>query len=234
MNAFFKPNKTFLHPKNLLRFFLVSLALLGVFLFVGCKKQNIRYDQYVSELRSNIFLAETETLSVRIYSVTKETPYVADGVPQESSPRTEVYLVAPEGDEVCALTFTVGGKEYGGEMSFDNVRAEYYFYCTLDTSALREIVCKINYGGTECELTATSVRTESTLSPSAILNGLLVAEQPLFAGLTDKYGFSGEIYVRLIFEEKPYYYVGVIDRNGNITAFLINGETGKILAKRTS
>lgn len=233
MNAFFKQNHRILRPKILLRFFLACAALLCALSLVGCKK-TVRYADYVSELRDNIFLAETETLSLRIYSVTKETPYHADGVPQETAPRTEVYLVAPEGDEVCNLVFSVGGKEYGGEMSFDNVRAEYYFYCTLDTSAFSEIVCKITYGGTESELTAKSVRTKNTLSSGEILNGLLSAEKPLFDGLTDKYGFAGEIYIRLIFEETPYYYVGVIDRNGNITAFLINGETGKILAKRQS
>ncbi len=233
MNAFFKTKRRLLRSKIMLRFFFLCIALFCALSFVGCKKQ-VRYADYVSELRSNIFLTKTERLSLRIYSVTKETPYAADGVPQESSPRTEVYLVAPAGDKVCTLFFTVDGKEYGGEMSFDNVRAEYYFYCTLETSALREIVCKITYGGEESELTAKSVRTKNTLSHTDILNGLLRAEKALFDGLTDKYGFAGEIYIRLIFEESPFYYVGVIDRKGNITAFLINGETGKILAKRTS
>ena len=51
--------------------------------------------------------------------------------------------------------------------------------------------------------------------------------------MTDKYGFSGEIYLRLIYEDSPYYYVGIIERNGTVHAFLINAQTGKILAKRT-
>ena len=50
--------------------------------------------------------------------------------------------------------------------------------------------------------------------------------------MTDKYGFSGEIYLRLIYEDSPYYYVGVINRNSEVNAFLLNAETGKILAKR--
>ena len=233
MNSFFKQNRTLLHLKRISRILLVGLALLCALMLVGCKKR-VRYENYVSELRSNILLAETETLSLRIYSVHKESPYAADGVPQERSPRTEIYLVAPEGDETCSIAFLVGGKEYGGEMSFDNVRAEYYFYCTLDTSACAEIVCKIQYGATENELTARSVRTENTLSADKILDGLLHAEKPLFDSLTDRYGFAGEIYIRLLFESAPYYYVGVIDRSGNVTAFLINGETGKILAKRQS
>ena len=50
--------------------------------------------------------------------------------------------------------------------------------------------------------------------------------------MTDKYGFTGEIYIRLIYEDAPYYYVGIIDRNGTINAFLLNATSGKILAKR--
>ena len=65
-----------------------------------------------------------------------------------------------------------------------------------------------------------------------ILQNLQKTESELFSSLTDEYGFAGEIYIRLIFEERPYYYLGVIDRNGKITAFLLSAETGKILAKR--
>ena len=52
--------------------------------------------------------------------------------------------------------------------------------------------------------------------------------------MTDKYGFAGEIYIRLLYEEAPYYYVGIIDRSGGCNAFLMNAETGKILARRQS
>jgi uncharacterized membrane protein YkoI len=52
--------------------------------------------------------------------------------------------------------------------------------------------------------------------------------------MTDKYGFKGEIYFRLIYEGNPYYYIGIINRNGEITAFLINAKTGKTLARRNS
>jgi hypothetical protein len=50
--------------------------------------------------------------------------------------------------------------------------------------------------------------------------------------MTDKYGFTGEIYLRLLYEDAPYYYVGVINRKGEITAFLVNATTGKVLAQR--
>lgn len=50
--------------------------------------------------------------------------------------------------------------------------------------------------------------------------------------MTDEYGFAGEIYLRLLYEDAPYYYVGVVSKGGKTTAFLLNGKTGKLLAKR--
>ena len=186
----------------------------------------------MSELRSNIFLAQNEDFSLRIYAVEKENPYVPDGIKKETSCRTEVYLIAPSGEKNCELSFSVDGKTYGGEMSFDNVRAEYYYSCTLDISALTELPCEITYGESKVSLTASSVKTPSVISPYYVLQTLIQTEPELFSSLTDKYGFAGEIYIRLLYEDSPYYYVGVMDRNGNSHAFLINAQTGKILAKR--
>lgn len=226
--------KTFSSVKNkFLRPICLFFALLFLFFVTACKKE-LDYFEYVSELRSNIFLAETDGFSLRIYAVTKETPYVSDGIPQETATRVEAYLVAPEGDETCKLAFTVGGKEYGGEMSYDNVKAEYSYSQTLDISEETELPCRIEYGSQTLELSAVSVRTADTLTPQNVLKNLKTEESELFTSLTDKYGFAGEIYLRLIYEDSPYYYVGIIDRNGTVNAFLINAKTGKILAKRQS
>ena len=79
-----------------------------------------------------------------------------------------------------------------------------------------------------------SVISENTLSANTVLSKLVKNETELFSSLTDKYGFAGEIYMRLIYEDSSYYYVGIIDREQNTYAFLINAENGNILAKRQS
>lgn len=234
MNVFSTAKSSLLHPKKILKIVLLTFFCFCLLpIFVSCKKE-VRYFDYVSELRNNIFLAEADGFSLRAYSVTKESPYLADGVPRETNARTELWLVAPSGDKECNVAFSVDNQSYGGEMSFDNVKAEYYYACPLDVSTLKELVCRIEYGETVVELTAKSVVDESTLAPQTVLQNLVTAESDLFQGLTDKYGFAGEIYLRLLYEDSPYYYVGVIDRNGQTNAFLINAKSGKILAKRQS
>ncbi len=220
--------KAFLQVKTLL-----CLALFALFLlpFSACKNK-VDYFDYVSELRSNIFLAQTEEFRLRIYSVTKENPYLPDGIKKELSVRTEIYFLPRSGDKNCDISFVANGKTLGGEMSYDNVKQEYYFSCGLDSSSLSNIPCEIVYGEEKIELNALSVRSSSVMSPTLILKNLLSQENDLFSSLTDKYGFAGEIYVRLLYEDSPYYYVGVIDRTGKTHAFLLNATNGKVLAKK--
>ena len=220
---------------NLLKY--IKHGLLALFLFAFCSftacTKGVEYFDYVSELRSNILLAKADGFSLKVFAVDKESPYAMDGVPMEQNKRLEAYLVAPEGDKACTISFSLHGENYGGEMSYDGVKAEYYYACPLDIEAEKEIEFQIEYGESAFSLTASSVRTEDTLTPQNALKNLEREESELFSSLTDKYGFTGEIYMRLIYEDAPYYYVGLIERNGTVHAFLMNAKTGKVLAKRT-
>ena len=232
MRSIFQSTKPYTRPIK--RLSLLLCACLSLFLLLACVScgTKITYFSYVSELRDNVFLAEDERFSLRVYALEKESPYVTDGIPCEKNVRTEIYLCAPSGDKTCNILFSINGEEYGGEMSYDNVKGEYFFACPVSSSNLSSIAFQIEYGGETFTLTASSVRTPTTLSAKSALDVVVNSENDLFSSLTDKYGFAGEIYMRLIYEDAPFYYVGVINRNGEVTAFLLNATTGRILAKR--
>lgn len=215
-------------------FFLVFgvIFFCAAFCFSGCKK-NIDYFSYVSELRNNIFIAENEEFSLRIHSVIKEVPYAADGIAHEQTALTEIYLIAPNTTKNYQLKMQVGEKEYGGELSFDNVKTEYFLSFSLNISNLKELTCDIIFEDSVVSLTAISVLHNETLSPKEILSCVQAYNPNVFTNLTDKYGFAGEIHLRLLYEDSPYYYVGVINRSGDIHAFLVNATNGKVLAERT-
>ena len=235
MNTFSYPKKRFSRPLFRLCQTLACLfSACALLLLPACKKQSADYFSYVSELRSNILLAEAEGYTLRVYATTKEYPYTPDGVPREKTTRAEAYLIAPSGDKDCSLSFSWQGNPYGGDMSFDNVKTEYYYSCTLDLSNAKTLVCEITHGEKSLRMEAKSVLETDTLPAEKALKALVKAENALFKNMTDKYGFTGEIYVRLIHEDAPYYYVGVIDRKGKTTAFLLNASSGKILARRES
>lgn len=225
--------KTYPRKKILPLLICLLLSFFCLPFFSSCKTE-IDYFDYVSELRSNIFLAKTEEFDLKIYATKKESPYAADGVPRECFSRLEAYLVAPEGDKTVCLEMVIEENTQGGEMSYDNIKSEYYYACPLDVSSLSAISCVITYGERKIELIASSILTDKTLSPQSALEKIKTENSELLSSMTDKYGFAGEIYMRLLYEDAPYYYVGVINRNGGCHAFLMNGETGKILAHRQS
>ena len=211
----------------------VTLCFCALLSLSACNEE-LDYFEYASEVRSNLLLAQTDEFYLRVFSVEKEQPYLADGIKRETSSRTEIRLNTPTGDKECSVSFSVDGNGYGGDMSFDIVKAEYYYSCTLDTASLSTLACTVTYWEKTVVLEAQSVLTEHTLSPREALQKLYDSQTGVFTALTDEYGFAGEIQLRLIYEAQAYYYIGVIDRNGRTTAYLMNGETGKILAKRES
>jgi hypothetical protein len=220
--------------KNFIRFFATLLImLLSVFFFTSCQKK-IDYFDYVSELRSNIFIAKNDSFSLRIYAVVKESPYSTDGIPREKSSRMEAHLLTPEANKAVTITFQIAEQSYSGEMSYDNVKTEYFYSQTLDVANEQDLSVKITSKTETVTLNAKSVLSGSALSAKDAFSCLYKTEKTLFDELTDKYGFQGEIYIRLIYEDAPYYYVGVINRSGCTNAFLLNAYTGKILAKRQS
>lgn len=190
------------------------------------------YFDYISELRSNILISETNQYSLKVYAVEKEYPYFADGIKRETTARAEIYFTAPSGDKPCKISFLLNGKKHEGEASYDNVKAEYFLSDPADFSSIEALDFNISYGEESFSMTAKTIKTDKTLSPRQALTKLQENAPSVFETLTSENAFVGEIYLRLISEDAPYYYIGLIEKNGNIQAYLLHSENGKILAKR--
>ena len=57
-------------------------------------------------------------------------------------------------------------------------------------------------------------------------------DRELFDSMTANGLFDGEIFIRLLYDEGCYYYVGVCNKQKNIKAYLLDGERGKIIATK--
>lgn len=225
----------FQYNESMKRNFLI-LSLSGcIVATVACAsacQTSIDYFHYVSENRNNVLVAEGEDYHLKIYAVDKEYPYSTDGYTGEVTARTEVYFSTKGGGQTCELSFTYDGKKLGGEMSYDNVDGEYSFSCAADLSAAREVRLTVRFENRETEIIAVSVKGEHMLSSRQILSALSDKSHDTFSALTQSNEFQGEIYIRLIYESAPYYYVGVIGRDAKTTAFLMDAVTGEILATK--
>ena len=212
--------------------FVIVAAGFSFFLPIFKSATELDFFDYVSELRSNILIAEQNPYLLKVYAVEEEYPYSADGIKRETTSRAEIFFTAPSGDKSCNISFSLNGKTHEGEASYDNVKAEYFLSYPLDFSNVESMDFTIRYGEESLTLPAKTIKTDKTLSPRQALNKLRENAPSVFETLTDTNSFVGEIYLRLICEETPYYYVGLIEKSGKIQAYLLNSENGKILAKR--
>lgn len=217
-------------------FFLTALC--------GCAKKSFNLFSYVSELRDNVFYAESEAdgehaFHLCVYSYLREQPYLSDGATGKTERVAEFYFTAKDGSTPYVLHYFLPEKatEGGGEMSYDDVKRRFYYICSEDLSEISALDATVTNEktGEEIPFRATSAKTAGTLSPQETIAVFENAESEKISSMKSNGVFCGEIRIRLIIsEEKTYYYVGLIDENGATFSYLLDGETGRILAKRES
>ncbi|MGN1052608.1 MAG: hypothetical protein ACI4SH_04370 [Candidatus Scatosoma sp.] len=212
--------------------------------FCGCAKQSSDLFSCVSELRDNVLFAEAgaggeNAFRLCVYSYLREQPLLSDGAAGKTERVAEFYFTAKDGSDTYVLRYALpdGSKEGGGEMSYDDVQRRYYYFCSEDLSSVSalNVAVKNAKTGEEISFCATGAKKDGTLSPREILSAFENAESEKISSMKKDGVFCGEIRIRLIIsEEKPYYYLGLIDGNGKTFSYLLDGETGRILAKRES
>lgn len=189
------------------------------------------YTAHLSEIRSDLFCAETDEFQLTLSCVSREYPYVTDGIASTKSDLVEIVLTgAAENYSV----FVLGGKQWGGEMSYRNVRDDYFYSQSVSEFPQNSVTLRVEWSDQSREITATSVKSETTLSVENVLSAAIAAEPETVKRMTVNKQFAGEFYVRLLRRDKNYYYVGIIDKNGNTVSLLLDAESGEVLARRTN
>ena len=199
----------------------------AVFILSGCNK-SVNYLDYVSEKRTDIYLYSNDGLEIKIYISEKESPYMTDGVKGDMNSLTEIYVSLPRNyDEV---NVSVCGTE--GEMNYRAVENCYYLRLPDGKISGESAEVTLTYGGESHTYSAVSVLYDGVIGCDGAVNCAIDRETELFRTLTENNVLLGEIYVRLLYDEGCYYYVGVCDRNNKINAYLVDGERGKVIASK--
>lgn len=211
---------------------IASIILLAALLPVlsACRQED--YTEHISEVRRDIFCAQTEDFTLTLSCTSREYPYADDGIACPMSDLIEVTLtpaVSPAGD----VLVYAADESWGGEASFSAVHGDYRFSQGVETFPAGSVDLRIAWGERTYEVAATSVRTEETLSPEAALAVLTESESETLTRMRKEGVFCGEFRVRLLRREQNYYYVAVTDGEEQI-ALLIDAQTGEILARRAT
>ena len=209
----------------------IFTACTALFSFGGCDT-TVDYSQYVSEYRSEIYIAEQNGYSLSAFFCAREYPYRSDGVCAEKQQTVEVYLTVPDNTKNYGITFTLDGKECGGDMSYDSVHTRFFFSQSAESVPNSTIDFKICFDEESVTLQAKRMREGNELSMPEIIAKLAEARAELFKSMTSGKTFTGELYVRLVYNEKCYYFVAVSTDKGMERCFLLDAQTGEILAER--
>ena len=129
--------------------------------------------------------------------------------------------------ENCKIEFNIKDKVYGGDFEYTPLAT--FLYCKIAVSKLPtdELYLKIDFNGQSLGVKLLSLKNPSTLSYCKILDDLNENDEFVKDFLRLE---NGEIKIRFIDNDGyDYWYIGFVDGQ-KITAYLIDGETGEILA----
>lgn len=215
---------------NMKKYFIVPLAAAGAAAVLGgCAKQ-VDYTNYISDKRTAVYYYENDDISIKIYQSEREAHFNADGIKGNVSPVTEIYVTFAANPS--KVTVSVG--QIGGEMNYHSVKNRYYLSAGTVENLGENAAVTLTCDEKSAEYTATNVLYEGVLSCEEALQCAIEHKKELFEGMTQNGIFDGEIFVRLLYDEGCFYYVGVCGKDKKITAWLLDGERGRIIAERTT
>lgn len=206
---------------------LICAVLCCVAAATGCAKQ-VNYLNFVSEKRTNVYVYEDDDVSIKINCSYKEQPYSADGIKGEVGGLCEIFVSLPKNPQELEVDF----EGFGGEMNYRAVDNLYYLSFTAEPFTKNSLEIKLTADGKENVYAALTVLYAGVLSCDEAVLCVVEHAGTLFESLTVNGVFDGEIFVRLLYDEGCYYYVGVCDKQKHVTAFLIDGEHGKVIATK--
>ena len=212
----------------------ICALLTACFAFALTACGDYDYSAHLSDVRSDLFCAETDEFSLALSCVSREYPYVSDGVASEKSDLVEIVLTAKVGEDY--EIYVLGDTVWGGDMSFRNVTGDYFYSRGVNEFPHDSVSLRVEWNGGEeaRELTATSIKNDKTLSVKQTLDAAIAAEQDTVNAIMKNGVFCGELYVRLLRRDKTYYYVGIVDTAGRTVSLLLDSETGGVLARRVT
>ena len=206
---------------------IIISALCAVCALPACSKQ-VNYCDYISESRSDIFLYRDDATEIKIQCSKKEQPFAADGYKGETCDLVEIYVTLEKNPQELEVLV----EQLGGEMNYQAVTRQYYLSFSAEAFKKSGVEVKLTADGKEETYTALSVKDDKVMSCEKAVECVAEYASELFEGLTSNGIFDGEIFVRLLYDEGCYYYVGVCNKEKKVTAFLIDGERGKVISKK--
>lgn len=216
--------------------FCLILSFLFCFLLTlsGCEKP-MTLESNVSELRSDLFMGESSSYTVKAGYGFKEEPFINDGTVGSTVSTLTFRLLNKETD---VATYTVyldyNGEKYTADFKLNPIKNSLTASVEIADFNQKEFIVTIRSSSNSEQVILKSVLPNGTLTYKDALLHLQKEQQSLVSHYIDQDGnFNAELYMRVIVKDQlPYWYVGFASGNEQLKALLVDGINGEVLAIR--
>lgn len=212
------------------------LILLSAFSMFACKTEMNKFQGNISEMRTNVYTAESDNMRVNAITGTREIPFDINGISEEKIPFT-VITIEPKSELILEYSYsvTINGKQLTGKFvkhPFGNS-----YSCDIPEQNLGELVVNVTANEYNENFNLASALTKDMINHEKAFE---IAYNKLKSNInTFKQGgkLNAEIYIRLINnpinnEGGYYWYVAFVNSEDTTYAVLIDPTSMEIAAIR--
>lgn len=217
------------------KIFLIISFCFCLFLISSCKT-GVDYSAYVSELRLAVYEGKSENFKAVLNAEKKEYPFIADGYVGEMKNTLilKVEFLNGSPDDASAI-ISYGEISNSANLSYNPVSGKSTASVTVnELPSSATVTVELTSGEISEKLTLSSVVFDKTINYSDAISSVASSDKETVDALFSNETAKAEIHVRIISGNgKNFYYVGFVENGGKTTAYLVDGETAEVLAKKT-
>ena len=194
----------------------------------ACQKDTLK--THVSQCRTDVFMGESQNYTATIFCEKRETPFVNDAYVGELKNYLIVRIHNLNAQGV-SIVIKYQNYTFESETSYDPIITSLVATIPVKKLPTSTMTLSIVSENSTETLTLSSMLKATTITPNQALSSISKEKPSFIKNLYQDGKIKAEVYIRLLVEEDlNFYYVGFATGNGQIDAFLLDGESGKIIA----
>lgn len=220
--------------KRFIALFCITIcSVLCLFSLSACTKKDT-LENYVSELRSNLYLGTLGDLNIKASYGFREVNQKNDGVASEKANLLTFKLLCNDDNRTSyKIKLTHNQTDYQADFKLNPVTDSVTAVMEIDGFDQNEFTVFLIKGSDKQEILMSSIVPKNAMDYKTALIKLKELQSPLLDNYTDQNGnFNAEIHARILVKDQtPYWYVGIVTNN-DVKALLMDGVSGEVLAVR--
>ncbi len=216
------------------KFICALIAILCLGIFCSCQKP-YDFSKHVSQLRLNVYEGESDNFKVTVSSEQRENPFIADGYVGQMQNvliiKVEFKTSSPN-DATAVINYE--GQSLNATLSYNPVSGKSSAMIGVENLPKVANISVDVTSGEICEkLSLSSVIFDKTIDYLTAISAVQSSDKETVNRLFFDGEVLAEIHVRLISSNnKIYYYIGFVESDGKTSAYLVDGESATVLAKK--